>query len=206
MPLPPRPLAIATATPKAAADGTAPAAAVEAEPLMAVPWTVRRGSSDLRFQTHWSQGEVEGRFARWTAEIRFAPEALSSSHVRVAVDLGSVTTNNQDTQEALPGEDWFAASLHPTATFTADRFIHAAGTHYIARGSLTLRGITLPLDLPFTLQISDGIAKMSATVEIDRTAFGVGQGEWRATDDVPAKVQVNVRLSADRNTTKGDKK
>jgi len=33
---------------------------------------------------------------------------------------------------------------------------------------------------------------------LDRTAFGVGQGEWASTDQIPAKVTVAVDLRARR--------
>jgi polyisoprenoid-binding protein YceI len=54
------------------------------------------------------------------------------------------------------------------------------------------------LTLPFTLAITGASAKMSAAVQLNRLAFGVGQGEWKATDTVPAGVTVNVQLTAHR--------
>jgi polyisoprenoid-binding protein YceI len=175
-------------------------------PVDAAEWQVRRSSSRLGFQTRWSQGPVEGGFARWEARIRFAPEALAASHVKVTVDLASVTTNSPDTQEALVGDDWFATSLHPTATFVADRFTHLAGDRYAAHGTLSLRGASRPLTLPFTLRVKGQVASMHAAVAIDRTAFGIGQGDFQSTADVPAKVQVTIDLTADRSNPHGDTK
>ena len=57
---------------------------------------------------------------------------------------------------------------------------------------LTIRGVAKPLTLPFTLAITGAAAKMNAAVALNRLAFGVGQGEWKATDTVPAGVTVNV--------------
>ena len=67
---------------------------------------------------------------------------------------------------------------------------------YVAAGVLTIRGVAKPLTLPFTLAITGAAAKMNAAVQLNRLAFGVGQGEWKATDTVPAGVTVNV--AADR--------
>ena len=49
------------------------------------------------------------------------------------------------------------------------------------------------------LKIVGDVAQMSAITTLDRTAFGVGQGEWQATDQIPAKVSVKVQLVARRN-------
>ncbi|HEX2816279.1 MAG TPA: cytochrome B, partial [Phenylobacterium sp.] len=53
-----------------------------------------------------------------------------------------------------------------------------------------------PLDLPFKLKIVGDRAQMSGETSLDRTLFGVGQGEFTATDQVPAKVTVRVQLNA----------
>ena len=60
----------------------------------------------------------------------------------------------------------------------------------------TTRGMTLP----FTLVITGGVAKMNASVGLNRLAFGVGQGEWANTDQIPAKVSVRIALKARRTS------
>ncbi|MEO8115209.1 MAG: YceI family protein, partial [Phenylobacterium sp.] len=70
---------------------------------------------------------------------------------------------------------------------------------YVAHGTLDLRGAKKPLDLPFRLTITGDQARMSGSASLDRTAFGVGQGEWAATDQIPAKVAVRVELQARRD-------
>ena len=167
---------------------------------MADTWIVRKSASSLRFHTSWSQGPVDGRFGKWKAVILFGPEALDSSTVEVTIDMASATTGVSDTESALPGTDWFSVAAHPTATFKATRFRHLAGNRYEAVGTLSLRGVSRPLKLPFTLSIANDVATMTGTATIDRTVFGVGQGEWAATTDVPAAVTVTVSIKADRKS------
>jgi polyisoprenoid-binding protein YceI len=69
---------------------------------------------------------------------------------------------------------------------------------YVAAGVLTVRGVAKPVSLPFTLAINGAAAHMTGAVALNRLAFGVGQGEWKATDTVPANVTVNVDLTAHR--------
>jgi len=100
----------------------------------------------------------------------------------------------------LPGADWFSVAAHPTAAFKATRFRHLGGNRYEALGTLSLRGVSRPLKLPFTLTIAGDVATMTGTATIDRTVFGVGQGEWAATTDLPAAVSVTVAIKADRKS------
>ena len=194
----PGPAATATpdapATPQPAATPTAEATAA----ATADTWTVRHAASTLGFHTAWSQGPVNGHFGTWSATIRFGPDALDASSVDVVIDMASARTGVPDTEGALPEADWFAVSAHPTASFHATKFRHLAGNHYEALGRLELRGVSRPLKLPFTLTIAGDVATMTGTASIDRTVFGIGQGEWAATTDVPAAVTVSVAIKADR--------
>ncbi|HKX90327.1 MAG TPA: hypothetical protein VJM13_14030 [Sphingopyxis sp.] len=41
-------------------------------------------------------------------------------------------------------------------------------------------------------------ARVAGTARVDRTAFGVGQGEWAATDAIAAGVDIDFSFSATR--------
>jgi len=174
---------------------TAPAAArVLGAP---VKWAVQRRST-LGFTTAWSGEAIQGRFDRWNADILFSPDALEDSKVTVAIDLASVKTGDDQRDQSLPASDWFDTAQHPKATFTATRFEKTGEDRFVARGTLTLRGVSRPLSLPFRLKIDGDTATVSGVTSLDRTAFGVGQGEWQSTDQIPAKVTVRVSLKAKR--------
>jgi len=194
-PAAPAPMPIAPPRPVAEAPIPTP---VAAEPAR---WTVRKAESALRFHTSWSQGPVDGSFGSWRADIRFDPAALDRSSVRVTIDMASVTAADSDQQSALPENDWFAVGLHPTASWTSTAIRHLGGDRYRADGTLALRGVSRPLPLSFTLRIAKNVATMRGSASIDRTAFGVGQGEWSSTADLPALVSVTVEIKADRTAS-----
>lgn len=187
------------AVPSAAPTPT-PSPTPEATPTPVAPsrWTVRRTASSLSFKASWSEGPVDGRFGTWDATILFDPAALDASSVKVTIDMASARTGNADTEGALPDNDWFAVATHPSATFAATRFRHRSGDRYDAIGTLSLRGVSRPLTLPFTLKIDGDVATMTGSTTIDRTSFGVGQGEWTATTNVKAGVTISVAIKADR--------
>lgn len=181
----------------APSEVSAPVAEIPETPAEASKWTVAKDST-LGFSTSWGGQALEGRFDQWTAEIAFSPDALDRSHAKVTIDLASVATGDPQRDAALPGADFFDVAAHPKAIFTADRFEAVGGDRYVARGKLSLRGVTRPVRLPFTLKIDGDKARMSGVTSLDRTAFGVGQGEWQATDQIPAQVKVSVQLTATR--------
>ena len=201
-PLPPPPPAVVEAAPSVtlAPVAEAPAAAgaeTPAEPAEPSAWKVDAGST-LGFATAWGGVAIEGRFDRWNADILFSPEALDRSKVSVGIDLVSAVSGDAQRDESLQGANWFDTAEHPKATFTATRFEKTGENRYVAHGTLALRGASHPLRLPFTLKIEGDKARVSGVTTLDRTAFGVGQGEWKNTDQIPAEVKVSVNLTATR--------
>lgn len=186
------------AQPTAKSDQTQPAKTPPAAATEPSIWTVRTAESALHFHTAWSQGPVDGGFGSWRAAIRFDPDALARSSVTVTIDMASVTAANSDQQSALPQNDWFAVGTYPTATWQATAIRHLGGDRYRAEGRLSLRGISRPLPLDFTLKIAGDAATMHGTAKIDRTMFGVGQDEWASTADLPALVTLTIDIKADR--------
>ena len=203
----PPPAAIAPAEPPPVAEPAVPIAAAAPTPTPApeappstdpVAWKVSPGSA-LTFTTSWGGEAVQGRFDRWTADIIFSPEALDRSKVSVNIDMASGKTGDGQRDASLPASDWFDSAAHPKAVFTASRFQKTGADRYVAHGTLSLRGVTRPVDLAFRLKIVGDRAQMSGDASLDRLAFGVGQGEFQAVDQVPAKVGVHVDLTARRD-------
>lgn len=202
------------AAPPVAAAPAKPAVAEEtpvAEPEVAEPqkeepedraqplaeWAVASGGR-LGFTARWNGEAVNGGFGRWRAAIRFSPDDLAGSTIRVTVDLASADTGDDQRDDSLRGSDFFDTGAHPDAVFTARDIRHLGGDRYEARGTLALRGAARPATLRFTLRIEGDRARVAGTARIDRTAFGVGQGEWAATDAIAANVDIDFSFSATR--------
>jgi polyisoprenoid-binding protein YceI len=172
------------------------AAAARAAPAPA--WAVDKAASTVRFSSTMSGEAFSGAFRRWSADIRFDPQNLAGSSVTASIETASAATGDADRDQALPTAAFLAAAQFPTATFAAHAFKDQGAGRYLAIGQLTLRGISKPLTLPFTLAITGTEARMKASVALNRLAFGVGQGEWKATTALPATVTVNISLTARR--------
>ncbi len=167
------------------APGTAPAATAATES----GWQVTQGN--LGFTVTQMGAAVTGQLPNWTAAIDYDP-ATGTGTVTVNIDtttlsLGSVT-------DQAKGADFFDTANHPGATFTAT-IARTDGTAHEATGTLTLRGVEVPLTLPFTLTLEGDTATMSGQVALDRRAFGMGAA-FPDESTVGFAVTVDVALSA----------
>ena len=161
-------------------------------------WTVDPAASAIRFESSFGGTAFTGAFSRWTATIRFDPADLAHSSASASIDLASAATGDADRDSALPDAPFFDVARFPRAVFQAGRFRSLGGGRYVAEGTLSLRGVTRPVSLPFTLAITGGTARMTAETSLDRLAFGVGQGRWADTSVLPAPVRVDISLIAHR--------
>ncbi len=183
---------VETVTPEAASES----ASSSSETTKITVWTVDKSATTIAFATTFSGEAINGGFGAYTASIAFDPEQLDKSRVKVAIDLASVNSGDGDRDGTLKSDAFFNVAVTPKAVYEASSFTKTDATHFVARGKLTMHGTTRPLNLPFTLNIKSGVATMSGTVDLDRTAFGVGTGDWAKTDSVPAKVTVIINLKA----------
>jgi polyisoprenoid-binding protein YceI len=155
-------------------------ALLAASNAVAGDWDVQPELSALRF-SGVSQGEsFEGRFTRFTPQIRFDPADLAHARFDVAIDHAS-------------GEDFFDLANYPAARFVATEFV-AAGAAFEAHGALELRGTRQPVTLRFQWTPGDGGARLEGEATLDRTAFGVGGGDWADADTIAHEVKVATVL------------
>ena len=155
-------------------------------------WVVGDGSIDITVTQLGSP--VTGSFGDWTSAITFDENASGVlGRVTTTIAIGSVQIGSV-TGQAL-GADFFDAATFPTATFTAD--ITADGDAYIAAGTLTIKGTSVPVTLPFDLVLDGDTAQMSGQTNLDRLAFGVGQSMADETN-LGFGVDVAITLTATR--------
>ncbi|HEY4112774.1 MAG TPA: YceI family protein [Rhizomicrobium sp.] len=170
-------------------------------PAEAAHWNVDSAKSKLGFTVIWNKQPFTGVFKSWKADIDFDPADLGHAHVVATIDTGSETSDDSDTDDGIHGGAGFAASQFPTATFRTTAITHKSGNEYVAAGTLTIKGISRPVTLPFTLTFAGATAHMLGRAQVTRTEFKVGTGEWAKPDPVALDVTVNVDLTATKSGT-----
>lgn len=169
----------------------------------AEPWAVDMAHSRLGFVATQSGAEFKGVFQKFKAMINFTPEDLEHSLVDVEIDMLSVDTKSTDRDQQIATSDWFHSGVFPTAQFRAERFVSMGEDRYEAHARLSMRDVGHNVVLPFDLMIEDdpfhpGRRRATVTGRLDllRTAWGIGQGQWADTGTVGDKVVVTVDLVA----------
>lgn len=157
--------------------------------------------SKLQFTFTQAGAKNQGNFARFPVTFDFAPDNLAASRLDVTVEMASFTTGDQERNDTLRGDDLLAVAKYPQARYSATQFNKTANG-FEALGKLTLRGVTRDLRVPFTFRTATengaAVGYMNGGATLHRLDFGVGQGDWKATDQVGNDVEVSfaLRLSA----------
>jgi len=166
---------------------------------MAQAWSVNHASSHLGFTGSYQGSGFSGQFGSWDAAIHFDPANLAASMAEVTIDMASVDTSDGGRDGSLVGPDFFAVAMFPEAVFRTRSITPGEGEgQYLAEGTLTIRDVSQPVTLPFTLKFSGERALMTGTLELDRSDYGVGQGAWADDKSVAYGVKVDIRLVAEK--------
>ena len=165
-----------------------------ASPAAASHWTVDHTKSHLGFVVNWDKEPFSAEFKHWDADIDFDPDDLAHARAVVSVDLASEASDESDFDSGLKGAEGFETSRFPMARFVTKTFTRSAEDRYVAKGTLTIRGILRDISLPFKLALAGRTAHMTGTAHVLRTDFGVGQGA--AATPVSREVTVTIDLTA----------
>jgi polyisoprenoid-binding protein YceI len=167
-----------------------------ASPALATDWTVQPAQSTLGFSGVQTGAPFRGVFTQWTMQISFDPANLQAAHVKVIIKTASAKTGDTQRDTAMPDPDWFYVTAFPQAVFEATGFTPEGGNEYQTAGTLTIRGISQKVTLPFSLVITGNQAEAKGEISLLRTAYGVGQGNWSSGDWVGLNAGVSFDVVA----------
>lgn len=111
-------------------------------------WVFEPSHCKLSFAVkHFGITETEGHFNKFDGTIETTADDFSDAQVTIHVDVSSVDTMDKQRDGHLLSADFFNVEQHPTMTFTSTAMHPIAPNHYKMAGTLTLLGITKPIDL-----------------------------------------------------------
>ncbi len=171
-----------------------------AESAVPQKWDIVEEKSTLAFTWKQSGAPATGTFKKFSAEIFFDPDNLADSRVTAEIDIASIDTGYDDRDQDLKSATWFDAGQFPAARFVSTAF-RKTDAGYEVDGNLTIREVSVPLSLPFTLTFAEDAsgkttALMKGSVMLERLKFGLGQGEWAETGVIANEVDVEINLLA----------
>jgi polyisoprenoid-binding protein YceI len=146
---------------------------------------------------------VKGRFQVFTGTIHYDDKDVTKSSVEFNAKVTSIDTGVEGRDKHLRTADFFDVEKFPEMTFKSTK-IEPRGKSYVLHGDLTIKGVTKPVALSFTLTgaIKDGRGNtrigVAAQTKVDRRDFGITWGHALAGGgfDVAHDVLIDLQLEA----------
>jgi len=139
---------------------------------------------------------VSGEFSDWTADITYdeTPDAWGR-HGDVSITIAAASFSLGILGDQAMGPAFLDAAQFSTARYTAE--LMAQDTGLVAVGTLSVKDVFLPLEIPVTLNITGDEARASGSAVIDRRTFNVGQS-FSDPGALGFDVQITFDLTATR--------
>ena len=126
--------------------------------------------------------------------IRFDPVNILVWSFDVTVASSTINTDNETRDKHLKKDDYFDVARHPVLHMLSTK-IEATETQGIYRftGTLTIKGVTKPVQFPFKVnKLKDGYV-FSGEFSINRLDFGIGSSSISLADDLKVSLKVFAR-------------
>jgi polyisoprenoid-binding protein YceI len=155
--------------------------------------------------SHLGFSRFFGRFQDYDIEIELDPARIERARVRAVIRAASIDTGSQTRDSHA--RDYSAlldVARFPEITFVSTGVVLTSGETVRMTGDLTIRDVTRPVTLDVRLNargvtpLSDGkeVLGITATVEIDRTLWGVSFAAPAVSAIIPVRIEAEL-LPAD---------
>jgi polyisoprenoid-binding protein YceI len=161
---------------------------------------------------HMVVSKTTGRFTDFTGFVEMDPDTKTFKAIEADIRTASVNTNHEKRDIHLKSPDFFNVEKFPTMTYRMTS-VTRDGDRYVAKGNLTLLGVTKEVVLTGTfngVQTKDlyGMTRVgfSATGKLNRKDFGMvwnkvlDNGGLAIGDEV--EVMLEVECIKERNSSK----
>jgi polyisoprenoid-binding protein YceI len=130
-----------------------------------------RSKVALRTTSMWGLAPVKGVFHDVEGSGTVSTDGAVTGQIAVAA--ASIDTKIKKRDAHLCSDDFFAAATHPSIVFDLEHLeLSAKGVE--ASGTLTVKTTSKHISFPADLSADDdGTVRLSATIEVDRSEFGM---------------------------------
>jgi polyisoprenoid-binding protein YceI len=139
---------------------------------------------------------VSGTFKRFEAMVDIDPLEPQKSSVDMRVDIGSLSTGNDEADALAVGPDWLDKAHAPYATFKSSSIRELGNGRYEATGTLNIHNREHAYVIPFrAADQAGGKTIVTSEFTIKRSDFAIGGGKWNEGGVVAPEVLVKVRFA-----------
>lgn len=150
-------------------------------PVHAATWRYDTVHSQVLFSiSHNGYSRPFGRLHIAKGWLRFDPDDWSHAATELDIDLHSLDMGDPDWDKAVCTKALLDCDKYHYAHFASTRVERTDARHGVLHGQLSLRGVTLPVSIPFTFNRAGAtiyglhtVVGFSATVMLNRNDFGM---------------------------------
>lgn len=114
--------------------------------------------------------EVQGTFSGMKGDISFDEATIENASFDVSVNAASIFTDHTKRDNHLKNEDFFEVSDFAQIKFKSES-VTKTGATYVAKGKMTMHGVTQDVSIPFTYQDKT----LKGQIEINRFDYKIGE-------------------------------
>jgi polyisoprenoid-binding protein YceI len=174
--------------------------AISGAALAADEFKIDPNHSSVNFAVaHMGVSTVLGRFTSFEGKIVYDDKDITKSSVNVTIKTASITTDVTARDNDLRSANYFDVEKFPEITFQS-KSVEKKGNDLVAHGTLTIRGVSKDVDIPFELKgpADTGRGKVMGahgSLTIKREDFGVGKASPMIGGDIKIDLYVEARLA-----------
>ena len=161
----------------------------------AVPRGLIPEESQIEFTVKGMGVPITGKFKKFDAAIDIDLAKLDNASAAIRIDIGSLTTENEEADAIAVGADWLDKSRAPLAIFQSTSIRALGAGRYEAKGSLNIKHVARPITLQFaSAELADGKTMITSEFKINRSEFGIGAGVWNQGGVVAEVISVKAKM------------
>ena len=165
-------------------------------PALAQTWVIDQEQSKVIFHYSYTGDPYQGEFRNVDAVFNIDPMNPGSCEFTVTIPIGDLWLDSPEAIDYLLDIELFDVDQFPTATFVAEECRLTSMDSFTSNGNLTIPNVTRPI----SVENNDGVIgfRLNSRVTIRRLEYGVGQGYWASTAEIPNDIDIEVDVFAVR--------
>ncbi len=136
--------------------------------------------------------KVEGKFKGFQGIINFNPNDLDNSIITGTIEANTLDTDNSLRNNHLKEKpEFFEVVKYPKLKMTSTKIEKNANGGYIGNFNFTVKAITKPLKIPFTVDIIGDKAVFKGSTKLNRKDWQLGGNTMGMSNDVTINITIN---------------
>jgi polyisoprenoid-binding protein YceI len=133
---------------------------------------------------------VKGTMLNLVGTVNFDADNLETSSFEATIDPSTVDTESKGRDKHLQKDDFFGVATFPVVKVSSDKLTKTE-TGYEAAATLTIRDVSTPITIPFTVEEQEGQQHLIGTLMIERKKYALGEKMGAGSIGLEVKVDID---------------